>query len=340
VLSALADLFVDAGRIKMVKRLVPLLALLLLAVPAGGARSGGINPTALVTAETENQVIAVSIPSGHVVRRLRVPADPENVDARTGVRTAVVVSTGGRAVTLIDTKRLRIIRVLHGFRKPHIPAITPNGRYAYVSDDARGKLVVIDLRHNREVSHVFVGFGAHHMGISPDGRRTWVALGEHAHRIVAIDTSRPTRPRVIGGVHLRHNGHDLAFTPNDARVWVTHSDNSRVDIYDARTRRRLKSFDGGAPPQHVAFMPTFPRRTALVTSGYSGTMQIRDARTGRLLRTLQNTYGSFNLGLDTRAGIVATSSLLRGDLTVFNILGRHVLGRWHLAPATRDVALF
>jgi DNA-binding beta-propeller fold protein YncE len=319
------------------RRALPLLLLVLLAAPASAAR--GRSPVALVTAETENQLIAVSLPSGHVIRRLHMPADPENVEACTGVRTAVVISTRGRAVTLVDTKRLRIIRVLHGFQKPHIAAITPSGRYAYVTDDARGKLVVIDLRHNREVSHYFVGFGAHHLAISPDGRRTWVALGEHAHRIIVLDTSRPTRPRAIAQIHLRHNGHDLAFSPGGARVWVTDSDNSRVTIYNARTRRPLKSFDGGLPPQHVAFVAVPTGAVAVVTSGYGGTLQLRDARTGRLLHTLRTGYGSFNIAAGEGA-MVATSSLLRGTLTLLNAANHRVFGRWHLAPATRDVAIF
>jgi DNA-binding beta-propeller fold protein YncE len=321
-----------------VRRLIPLLALLVLAVPASGARSGGKTVLALVTAETENQLI-VALPTGRVIRRLHVPADPENVDARTGVRTAVVVSARGHAVTLVDTKRLRVERVLRRFTNPHIPAITPDRRYAYVTDDGSGKLSVINLRRRRLVRRVFVGLGAHHMAISPDGRRTWVALGEHAHRIMVVNTSQPTRPRVFAQIHLRHNSHDLAFTPSGARVWVTHSDNSRVTVYDAQTRRAVKSFYGGPPPQHIAFLLTYPRRTGIVTSGYSGEMQLRNARTGRLLHTLQTDYGSFNIGLSQPTGQVATSSLLRGSLTLVNALDQRVLGHWHLAPAARDVAL-
>src|SRR5439155_14932082 len=94
-----------------------------LAAPAGGARSGGDHWVALVTAETENQLIAVDLPGGHVIKRLHLPADPENVDGRPDVRTAVVVSTAGRAVSLVDTRHLRVVRILHGFTKPHIAAI-------------------------------------------------------------------------------------------------------------------------------------------------------------------------------------------------------------------------
>ena len=316
------------------KRLLPLIAVLVLAVPAG-ARSDGASWFALVTAETENQVIAVSIPSGHVVRRFHLPADPENVDARPGVRYGVVVSTRGRAVTLIDTRRVRVSRILHHFTAPHIAAITPDGRYAYVTDDGSGKLHVIGLRHRRLVRRVSIGIGAHHIAISPDGRRTWVALGERAHEIVVLNTARPVRPRLLTRFSPRGTAHDLAFTPSGARVWVTSDTSSRVGVYDGRTHRFLKTFSGGAPPQHVAFLPFFPHGRAFVTSGYAGTMQVRNPRTGRFLRTVRTGYGSFNLGVGD--GFVATSSLLGGTLTAFGD-GRR-LGQWHLAPAARDAAM-
>jgi YVTN family beta-propeller protein len=315
-----------------VRRLLPLVALSV-AVLAGSAQGGGGQWIGLVTAETEGQVIAVRLPSGSVIRRFHLPADPENVEARSGVRTALVMSTRGQAVTLIDTRTLRIERVLRGFSAPHIAAITPTGRYAYVTDDGSGKLSVIDLRRRRVVRRVFVGLGAHHLTVSPDGRRTWVALGEDAHRIVVLNSSHVRHPRVFGRLVPRGEAHDLAFTSSGARVWVTHSNSSRVDVYDARTRRLLKAFSGGAAPQHVAFWA----KRGYVTSGYGGTMQIRRARTARLLRTVRTAYGSFNIGIG--GGTVATSSLLRGTLTFLDGDGTR-LGQRHLAQATRDVAVF
>jgi DNA-binding beta-propeller fold protein YncE len=314
-----------------VKWVVLLTALLALAAPANGARRGGARAVALVTAETENQLIAVDLPSGHVVKRLHLPADPENVDGRPLGRIAVVVSTRGRAVSLVDTQTLRVVRILHRFTKPHIAAITPGGRYAYVTDDRSGKLSVIDLRHRRIVRRVFVGLGAHHLAISPDGGETWVALGERAHSIAVLDTSSPARPRVLFHFTPHETAHDLAFIPSGARVWITSDTSSRVGVYSAGNHRLLKTFAGGAPPQHVAFRGN----RAYVTAGYAGTMQIREARRARLLRTIYTDYGSFNLGLGPD---VLSSSLLRGTLTALRLDGRRV-GQWHLAPATRDVAL-
>lgn len=69
------------------------------------ARAGG-TPVALVTAETENSLFAVSLDDGHILRRVALPADPENVVAGVGF-TAVVVSARGHAVSLLDWRSLR-----------------------------------------------------------------------------------------------------------------------------------------------------------------------------------------------------------------------------------------
>src|SRR5205823_2350568 len=82
--------------------------------------------------------LAADLTSGRVVRRWSLPADPENVEAYAG--QAAVVSTKAGAVTLLDTRTLKVERVIRGLGAPHIAAFSPDGEYLYVTDDARGQL--------------------------------------------------------------------------------------------------------------------------------------------------------------------------------------------------------
>jgi hypothetical protein len=304
------------------------LSLVLLAPVSQADNSGGGPMIALVAAERTNQLVAVDLPSGRIVKRLRMPDDPQNVGACGGI--AAVVSVRAGTVALVDVSTMKVRRILRGFAEPHIPACSSDGRYVYVTDDARGQLVVI---RKRVVRRVFVGHGAHHMAEDGLGNRLWIALGERARSIAVVDVSNPAQPRLVGHVDPQGAAHDLAFSPGSTRVWVTYADRREVGVFSATTGKLVRHIPAGSAPQHVAFGP--PGR-AYVTSGNDGTMRMFSSRTGRLLRVFRTTYGSFNLA--TYGSFVTTSSLYRGTLMDFDESGRRWLQK-RVAPAARDVAI-
>jgi YVTN family beta-propeller protein len=287
---------------------------------------------ALVTAETENEVLAVSLPGGKVVRRARLP-DPEEIVSTPGGQ-AVVVSPEG-TVTLLDGRSLKVLAVLRGFRSPQIAAITPDGQWVYVTDAATGDLSVIELQTRRVVDRVHVGTGAHHLAISPNFRRAWVALGETARTIVVLDTSNPGRPWVVGRIHPRVPAHDLAFAPSGHTVWVSSASAPFVSVLDSATGRLVATIPAGPGPQHVAF-GAYAHAPAFITSGYGSRLEAVDVATRRILRRVSVPYGSFNVA--TSGSLVVTSSLLDGTLTEFTAGLRRML-KVEVAPRTRDVAI-
>jgi DNA-binding beta-propeller fold protein YncE len=316
------------------RRLV-VLATAFLLVPAASARPPAHRPVALLTAETANEVLAVSLGphGGHVLARVHL-ADPLMIAAPLR-GPAVVVSTTG-AVTLLAWPSLRPIKVFHSFRAPRVAAIAPGGRLAYVTDERTGDLSVIDLARRSIVTRVFVGALAHHLGISPDGRRIWVALGESATTIVRLDSSNPRRPRVIGRFHPQFGAHDVAFAPGGGTVLVTSPSRATVSAYSAGGRRpRLLWYAGaGRGPEHV----TFSGSSALVSSGYGSSLEALSWRSpSRAPRAARVPYGSFNLA--TYAGFVVTTSLFTGQVTELRVRDLHRLWAAKVAPATRYVAI-
>jgi DNA-binding beta-propeller fold protein YncE len=312
-----------------VRRLAVFVAAVVVVLPAQARTSGG-TAVALVTAETQNELLAVSLPPQHVLRRVRVAADPQNV-AVVGASAVIVVSTKSHAVTVL-TPALKVVRVFRSFRAPHLAAIFPDGKHVYVTDDATGVLTVIELTRPSIVARVFVGVGAHHLALSPDGNRAWIALGEHARTIVILDTASIVHPRVIDRFDPGFAAHDLGFNAADGRVWVTSDSDDRVRIFSPATHRVLFGVTVGPPPQHVAFGP---RGQAYLTSGYASRI-VAASRFGRVLRTATVPYGSFNVA--TAGDFVVTSSLLGGTVTELNA-ELHVVGTLKVAPAARDVAI-
>jgi DNA-binding beta-propeller fold protein YncE len=308
-----------------------LLTVALTAASASGHIAGG-TPVALVTAEGKNEVLAVSLPGGKVLRRVHVPYPQVIAAAPTG--PAIVASPDG-AVTLLEWRTLKVLAVLRDFRSPQIAAITPDGEWVYVTDAATGELSVIELMTRRIVDRLYVGAGAHHLAISADFQRAWIALGETAHTIVMLDTSKANRPRVIGHIHPRIAAHDLAFAPNSHTVWVSSASAAYVTVFNANNERLIATVPAGRGPQHIAFGPYVHPR-AYITSGYGSSLEMVDVDTRRVLRRAPAPYGSFNLA--TAGGLIVTSSLLDGAVSEYTT----TLRRWmsvKVAPAARDVAI-
>jgi DNA-binding beta-propeller fold protein YncE len=317
--------------IVLVAALAVLAAVLAGAMSAGRATTMGPRPVALITAETENEVLVVSLPDGAVVRRLRLPQGPQTVAAAPG-GPAVVVSPRAGTVALVGPS-FTAPDVLRGFRSPQLAAITPDGRWSYVTEGARGTLSVIALGRQKVVRRVSVGLGAHHLAISPDGRRTWVALGEHATTVVILDTSRPDRPRVLARLTPPGTAHDLAFAPGGRTVWVTSATSPDVAVIRVHSGRVVARIPAGPPPQHVVFGPG----TAYLTSGNAGTVEAVDPHTYAVLARARVPIGSYNLAV--AGDLLVTTSLSNGAVTELTAPGLHRRFSRALAPATREVAI-
>lgn len=289
-------------------------------------------PQALVTAETENQLLVVDLPSGRIVRAVPLPADPEDLAAVGRGGVVVAISSRAGKVTVLDRRTLRRIKTFAGFDQPHIAAISPDGQYAYITDDSRGTLTVIRLGDLRETSTVAVGAGAHHLTFSPNRRRVWLALGESASQIMILNTADPAHPHLIGSFDPGFPAHDLGFSPNGREVWISSAAGADITAFDAVTHRAMFRVPVGPAPQHLAFDGAY----AYVTSGYGSTIAKVDASSGRVVKRTSAPYGSFELA--AADGYVATSSLLRGTLAIYTP-GLALLRVVKLAPATREVAI-
>jgi YVTN family beta-propeller protein len=174
------------------------------------------------------------------------------------------------------------------------------------------------------------------MAISPDQRVAWVALGETAHTIVRLNITDPKHLRVAGRLHPRTASHDLAFSPSGKTVWVTSSDAPYVTIYDAATGRPVATVPAGTAPQHVAFSQTTPAR-AYIASGYGRSLEMVDVASGRILHRAALPYGSFNLF--ALGSMVATTSLLDGEVTVLNARNLRRRLSATVAPQAREIVL-
>ena len=290
------------------------------------ALAGGRRAVVLVTADEESHLVVVDLASGRVLRQIRTPAGPRSIEAVDG--RAVVAHTELGALSLL---RGGDVRVLRGLGEPRYTAFHADGRYAYVTDAARGEVVVVDVLRAHVAGRARVGLHARHITVSPDGRRLWIALGSKAEEIAVVDVSTRTRPRLLRTRRPPFLAHDVGWAPDGRHVWVSSGDRRELAVYDARSGRLVARPEGDWPPQHV----TFWGGRAYVTSGWSGTVRVHRVE-GEALRRNPVPVGSYNV--QSADGRVVTPSLGRGTLTVLDRDG-DTLYRTQVARSSHDACI-
>jgi YVTN family beta-propeller protein len=288
------------------------------------------SPVVLVTADTQSHVVVVDPVAGRVAGRIPTKRLPRSIET-IGSGIALVAHSELGRLTIVDARR-REARLLDArLGEPRYTALHPDGRYAYVTDSRRREVVVLDVRREQVIGSVAVGGAARHIGVEGSGRLLWTALGTKARDIAVLDIRDPGRPRLVRTFRPPFLAHDVVFSPDGQRVWVTSGDRGVVAIYDAATGRLIRRLAADAPPQHLAFGGS----VAYVTSGDGGTL-----RTHRLdgtpLRTTRIPVGSFNVSRGS--DLVVSPSLEHGTLC---LLDRHGVRRRtvRVAPAAHDACV-
>src|SRR4051812_13359447 len=159
-----------------------------------GCALGGSGPLALVTADLESRIVVLDARTGRVLRHIHTAPGPRSIET-VGARRAVVAHTGRGSVSVVDARRVHA--EVGGFGEPRYTAAHPNGWIAYVTDSARGELVVLHVIRGAVLARLTVGVLARHVSLSPDGRTLWIALGSKAEHVAVVDVSRATEPRLV-----------------------------------------------------------------------------------------------------------------------------------------------
>jgi len=282
-------------------------------------------PLALATADLESHLVVVTLASGQPVTTIRTEAFPRSIETVGDV--AVVAHSDIGVVSLVHP--FAGVHVLRGFGEPRYTAAHPSGRYAYVTDAARGEVVVVDVVRHAILSRTKVGPLARHITVSTNGRQLWVALGSKAEHVAMLGIGNAPYPRDLGNFTPPFLAHDVGFAPDGRHAWVTSGDRERVAIYDRG--RLLRTIDADWPPQHV----TFHGGLAYVTSGWSGTLRVHELG-GRELRRNSVPVGSYNV--QYADGRVLTPSLGHGWLSVLDERGDVVWSK-RLARSSHDACV-
>jgi YVTN family beta-propeller protein len=143
--------------------------------------------------------------------------------------------------------------------RPRAAQFTPDGRFAWVSSEIRGTVMVIEAETREIVARI--GFRvpgvprelvqAVGIAMTRDGRRAFVALGP-ANRVAEVD------PRSFEVVRLFLVGQrvwHVALSPDERRLWTANGNSGDVSVIDLGRNQVLRSIPVGRSPWGVVVAP-------------------------------------------------------------------------------------
>ena len=132
--------------------------------------------TLYVANSDARQVVYVAVPTGEVIRRIAVPAEPTGL-VLSPDQTKLIVTCAAPTSTVVVIDRLSG-RTLAAIPTGHTAigaAVTPDGKRLYVCNRFNNDVAVIDLATNREVRRVAVVREPVAAAVTPDGSAVFVA---------------------------------------------------------------------------------------------------------------------------------------------------------------------
>ena len=312
-----------------------------------------------VADEGGNTLTVVDGKSFKRVATIRVGRAPHNVEIAPDGRFAWVTNegdvseTGGHAgaaggehkassapgeVWAIDTvTRAVVAKVPVGLHPAHV-TLTPDGRFAYVTNGGDNTVSVVDTQARKQVATIPVGAYPHGLRISPDGGQAFVA-NLKGGTVSVIDTAtRKETARIPVG-----NGPAQTGFSADGRVaFVSLSQENRVALIDPVGRKVVGKVEVGTVPIQVYATPD--SKTLFVAN--QGTRQkpgtsvsVIDLQTRKVMKTVKTGSGAHGVALDRTGQYLFVTNIYANTLSVVDARSAKVLATVKVGRSPNGVSV-
>jgi YVTN family beta-propeller protein len=153
-------------------------------------------------------------------------------------------------VSVVDTGSAAVVATVPVAAGPHGMAVSPDGRFVYVTGDGSSSMSVIETATDRVVETVEVGATPHGVAMLPDGSTLLVGV-YGADRIAFFDTAA----RQIVATLPVAKPHTIAVRPDGAVAYVASQQPGKfaLVVIDLRARTVLREIALDKPPRDPEF---------------------------------------------------------------------------------------
>jgi DNA-binding beta-propeller fold protein YncE len=241
--------------------------------------------TLYVTNDLGNSLTPINPETGRPGRPIPV-TDPYNMYFTADGRYAIVVEEAHRVLAFRDAQTMKLH---HALSVPTCPGVdhmdfSADGRTALVSCEFSGRMIVVDLMHERVRKTIPLSLLAmpQDVKLSPDGRTFYVA--DMASNGVWLINARTMRK-----IRLMHTGagaHGLYPSRDSKTLYVSNRGEGSISLIDFRTRRVRGKWHipGGGSPDMGGVSAN--GRVLWLSGRYNAQVYAISTRTGRLLHRI------------------------------------------------------
>jgi DNA-binding beta-propeller fold protein YncE len=164
--------------------------------------------------------------------------DPYNMYFTPDGRFAIVVA---ERLQRLDFRNANTMRLVHSLAVPECAGVdhmdfSANGKVAFASCEFAGRMIEIDLVHQRVIRTLTLD-GGHSMPqdvkLSPDGRVVYVADMDNS----GVWEINPNTFRVMGFIHTGAGAHGLYPSRNAQELYVTNRQAGSISVVSFKTNR-------------------------------------------------------------------------------------------------------
>ncbi len=270
--------------------------------------------------------------SAIVVGACTNPGDTGGATASAGTPTGYVANFGSGTVTPIDTANNTALASIAVGRGPFAVAITPDGKYAYVTDKLDGTVSVIDTSTNTNTgTTIKVGNLPFGIAMCPNGNAYVANFGSGT--VSVIDTSTN---KVVSTINSGLFPLGVACSPDGKTVYIANFGGSLLGVpspyipmvqgsiipIDTSTNKAGTPIKVGTGPYAVCFSPD--SSTAYVPNAGSSNVSVINVATGKINETIGVGLVPIGCGMSPDGSLLLVANAFSNSVSFINTTSNNV----------------
>lgn len=242
------------------------------------------------------------------------------------------------AVWVIDTSTNAVVaQVTVGMHPAHV-VVSPDGRFAYVTNGGDNTVSVIDTAARNLVATIPVGLFPHGLRISPDGKEIYVA-NLKGGTVSIIDTASQ---KDVVQVPVGKGPAQTGFTPDGRFAFVSLSQENAVAMIDPATRKVIRKVAVGSVP--IQLYATPDSRTLLVANQGTrakpgSTVSLIDLQSFKVTKTVMTGAGAHGVVVDRDGQFAYVTNIYANSVSVLDVKERRVTMNIPVGKAPNGISI-